>query len=105
MHELPWAQYAEWAACRLHRAAHTSQGWQHWQRMRRLPYAQDRTDHCRCECQQPHLSFRDARPDGCVEDSERLQCLSYRQDDSLGERGPQQMERSLALAHVALKTM
>ena len=90
---------AERAARADHRGAYASQGGQHGQRVRRLPHAQDRADHRGRQRAQPHLQVHHARRDRCVEDSERVQCLSHGQVDRMGERGIEDLGGALALAY------
>ena len=103
MSRLPRTECAEWTACGNDRAAHSSCRGQRRQRVHRLPHAEDRGDPRRRDGAQPHLPFRVADADRHNENSERLQSVSHRQDDGVGDRGAAKLGGSLALAGAVVR--
>ena len=92
------AAVSERSACRLHRTAHTPQGRLERQRVRRLPYAEDRNRARRCQRSEPHLPLQFTGRGRALEDAELLQLVSYRQNRGLGHRSAEIMEGVFSLA-------
>lgn len=67
--------------------------------MRRLPYARHRTDHRRCECPHPHVSFYHARGKPAIQNPERLHNLSQGPDERLGHEAPGKLAKFLIVAN------
>src|SRR5215471_16379130 len=102
MSGMPRSELTERAASRDDRAAHTSQGGVHGQRMRRLPYAKDRADNRGYQRPQPYLQVHSSGRNRNAQNSELLQYLPYGQDGAVGQGHAQDLAGVLAMASCAV---